>query len=173
MSAPPSVIRIVSVAVSLSAACSNAWGDGVNSAHKKNRESLCAADESIVFSCALKRQRFVSVCASQSLSANSGYVQYRFGKLSKIEIAVPMGAAKGASALSGWRSDVRAYSVMYAGGGGSYLRFNLAPFSYVTYSATGRGWGEKQGVMVLKNDKPLAVHKCVGALTSKQGSAFF
>ena len=173
MSAPSASFLTLGFLVGLFVLCSDARADVTIGAQNKNPRSLCVADETIVFSCALKRQRVVSVCASRGLSANDGYVQYRLGTPSKLEIAVPMAAANSLVEPLTWRSAVRSHSVMYAGGGGSYLRFNEARYSYVTYAATGRGWIEKQGIMVLKDEKLLAVHKCAGKFTSSMGEAFF
>ena len=52
--------------------------------------SLCAKDEKIVFSCSLKRSmKIVSLCSSQKLSKDGGYLQYRFGAPDKIELEFP------------------------------------------------------------------------------------
>jgi hypothetical protein len=168
------LISMLSLALSPSA-----WAATPLAESHKNHASLCSVDETVVFACAVKGQRLVSVCASRALSSSSGYVQYRFGRPAKIEVAVPTTATSATSATSAaadaaaWRSDVRSHTVMYAGGGGAYLRFNQGRFSYVTYAAMGRGWVDKQGVMVLKSGKIAAVHKCVGTLTSQLGGAFF
>jgi hypothetical protein len=137
------------------------------------KRSLCSSLETVVFSCEVKNQRIVSVCASQTLSATTGYVQYRFGKPSKIEVAVPKTATDSVAITTAWRDDVRYRTVMYAGGGGVYLRFNQAPYSYIAYSAMGRGWIRKAGVTVIKGDKTIVTNKCVGKLTGEGGPAFF
>lgn len=49
----------------------------------------CTDNELTLFSCSLKKSKTVSVCASKDLSPKSGYLQYRFGKLGKIEITIP------------------------------------------------------------------------------------
>lgn len=52
--------------------------------------SLCAKDEHIIFSCAVKRPaKFVSLCASPELTKDRGYLQYRFGLPGKIELEFP------------------------------------------------------------------------------------
>jgi hypothetical protein len=52
--------------------------------------SLCAKDERIIFSCPIKRPaRIVSVCASKDLTSDRGYIQYRFGLPSKVELEFP------------------------------------------------------------------------------------
>ena len=42
-------------------------------------ESLCHMNEWIVFSCPVKKNKIISVCASNDLTPKSGYMQYRFG----------------------------------------------------------------------------------------------
>lgn len=54
----------------------------------------CTSNERTLFSCATKKNKIVSICASKDLSPNSGYMQYRFGKDGKVEMEVPQ-AAKG------------------------------------------------------------------------------
>jgi hypothetical protein len=52
--------------------------------------SLCARDERIIFSCPVKKPaKIVSLCASRNLSADQGYLQYRFGLPGKVELEFP------------------------------------------------------------------------------------
>lgn len=51
--------------------------------------SHCAAGETDVFTCKLKKGKTVSLCASADLGKQAGYLQYRFGPASKIEVAIP------------------------------------------------------------------------------------
>lgn len=52
--------------------------------------SLCARDERIIFSCPVKKPlKIVSLCASKNLSAEQGYLQYRFGLPGKVELEFP------------------------------------------------------------------------------------
>ncbi len=54
--------------------------------------SLCAKDENIIFSCAVKRtSKIVSLCASRDLDKERGYLQYRFGLPGKVELEFPKG----------------------------------------------------------------------------------
>lgn len=54
------------------------------------RNSLCAKDERIIFSCPVKKPaKIVSVCASRDLTSERGYLQYRFGLAGKIELEFP------------------------------------------------------------------------------------
>jgi hypothetical protein len=52
--------------------------------------SLCARDERVIFSCAVKRPaKIVSICASKDLTSERGYLQYRFGVPGKVELEYP------------------------------------------------------------------------------------
>ncbi|MCU1264723.1 MAG: uncharacterized protein JWM21_1041 [Acidobacteria bacterium] len=52
--------------------------------------SLCTADEQVIFSCSLKRSaKIVSLCSSKDFAKDSGYLQYRFGLPGKIELKFP------------------------------------------------------------------------------------
>ena len=52
--------------------------------------SLCAKDEHIIFSCAIKRtSKIVSLCASRDLDKERGYLQYRFGLPGEVELEFP------------------------------------------------------------------------------------
>lgn len=94
-------------------------------------DSHCTAEEDTVFSCDLGK-KVVSVCASKPLTANSGYLQYRYGTLGKPELLFP-------SASVSPKIVTQARTLMFAGGGGAYLRFNNGSTSYIVYSAIGQG----------------------------------
>ena len=52
--------------------------------------SLCDATEKIIFNCQLKlSKKTISVCGSQSLTKDSGYIQYRFGTKKNLELIYP------------------------------------------------------------------------------------
>lgn len=52
--------------------------------------SHCGNEEEIIFSCQIRESsKILSLCASKDLSDTSGYLQYRFGRLNKVEFAFP------------------------------------------------------------------------------------
>lgn len=52
--------------------------------------SLCHPGEKIIFSCSLRPNgKIVSLCGSKVLSQSSGYIQYRFGVPSNVELEFP------------------------------------------------------------------------------------
>jgi hypothetical protein len=58
-------------------------------AQKTAAKSLCAANEQTIWSCATTKNKIASVCASKDLTADKGYLQYRFGLSGKIELEFP------------------------------------------------------------------------------------
>ena len=52
-------------------------------------KSLCQAKEQVIWTCSTTNNKIASVCASKNLDADQGYVQYRFGKMGKIELVLP------------------------------------------------------------------------------------
>lgn len=127
--------------------------------------TLCRAGETVVFDCPIAHGKRASACASAALTAAAGTLQFRLGSLSKAELQWPAAPAEN------WRDRVKAGQVMYAGGGGAYLRFAAPPLEYVVYSALGRGWGHKAGVMVLQDGQPKSVLRCRAPATGTMGPA--
>lgn len=135
-------------------------------------ESFCTARESIVFACR-SGAKLVSVCASADISADSGYLQYRFGKpgAGAIELTLPKDERVPSASATG-------ENVGFSGGGGSWLRFRNGNHGYVVYSGIGR-WGEngqtleKEGIRVENKGKTVADLPCSGPLTSALGPEWF
>jgi hypothetical protein len=125
----------------------------------------CTSEETVVFSCPVSKQKVASICKSKELSETTGYLQYRFGKLGKPEIMFPPQTERPGK-------YVKYKRVIYSGGGGSYFRFNNPPYTYAVHVLFGRGWGEKYGVAVLRNDKTIARHKCTRAPTGEPSNDY-
>ena len=127
--------------------------------------SHCAATEQTLFSCSTGR-KVVSVCGTPDLSATSGFVQYRFGTVGSPELIYPPTSAD-------WREVTRAGVLTFGGGGGAYLAFLKTPYRYFVYTAIGRGWGSKAGVVVEKNGKRIDRLRCKEKETSELGPDLF
>src|SRR5262249_41106627 len=93
--------------------------------------TLCGVHEQTVFSCSLGKN-IVAVCASDDLSPTRGYVQYRFGPKDSTPFSLP------ASAQPSSRGSIRARTLMFAGGGGGYIRFLNGRYRYIVYTAIGK-----------------------------------
>ena len=125
-------------------------------------ESHCVPPETVVFSCPIGK-KIVSVCAAPGLKPG-GALHYRFGPSGAPEMRLPSGASA---------AQPEARTLMYSGGGGAYLRFRNGAISYVVYTATGKGWGNKAGVAVEKNGKLSASLKCREVPQSELGPELF
>jgi hypothetical protein len=139
----------------------------------KGQSSFCSTQEVVVFACRTDA-KMVSVCASKGASAKRGYLQYRFGKPDApdpLELVWPEGEVPPVLAASG-------ESVPFAGGGGSWLRFQKGSYAYVVYSGIGK-WGpkgetrEKQGIVVERGGKTIAHLKCTAAIENQLGPDWF
>jgi hypothetical protein len=128
--------------------------------------SHCSAQEQVIFSCKTSKTKVVSLCASSPLTASSGYMQYRFGPPgSKPELVYPQNQVHP-------KGHFKSGTLTYSGGGGAYLEFNQGEYKYVLFSGVGKGW-EKEGVVVSKSGKQVAVLECRGEWDSQMGPDFF
>ncbi|MFM8753278.1 MAG: hypothetical protein ACKODL_01085 [Phenylobacterium sp.] len=116
--------------------------------------SLCRPAETVIFAYSVGA-RIVSVCAAE------GAVQYRFGRPGgPPELKLPDPAGRPAAVATG-------DTLVFAGGGGAWLRFASGPYAYTVYSAIGR-WGrggapaEKAGLLVEKDGARLRRLPCTG-----------
>ncbi len=127
--------------------------------------SHCSAKEQTLFSCRTGRKT-VSVCASRDLSADAGAVRYRFGRPGALELIYPPSDAD-------WRRVTRSGVLTFSGGGGAYLSFTNEPYRYIVYTAIGKGWGKKAGLVVEKNGQRVASLPCKDKETSELGPDLF
>lgn len=126
---------------------------------------MCELEDEVVFNCRVGA-RIASVCASREWSAENGRFQYRFGRPQRLEIAVPFPSARP-------RESARAGVLSFSGGGGAYLRFPAGRHAYVVYTAISGRWGERAGVVVERDGRPLAAFDCRGPIESMIGPALF
>ncbi|RYU62480.1 hypothetical protein EWI61_03090 [Methylolobus aquaticus] len=103
--------------------------------------SLCSVSEQVVFSCPLAR-KLVSLCASRGPAQALMSLTYRIGRAGRPpELVYPERPAAPAAYFQGG-------SLMYSGGGGAFIRFERGGYTYTIFTAIGRGWGQKEGVVV-------------------------
>ena len=128
--------------------------------------SHCSEQEKVIFSCSTSKGKVVSLCSSSSLDAASGYLQYRFGAIgSKPELVYP-------ETQQHPKDHFKSGTLMYSGGGGAYLEFNNGDYKYVVFTGIGKGW-EREGVVVSKSGKQIALLECQGPWDSEIGPDFF
>ena len=128
--------------------------------------SLCSEKEQVIFSCTTTTKKVVSLCSSSPVTQDAGYLQYRFGLAGKTpELTYPTTRQLPKDLfLSG--------TMMFSGGGGAYLKFTNADYTYAVFTGIGKGW-EKEGVVVQKAGKQMAYLQCKGPWTSQLGPDFF
>ena len=128
--------------------------------------SHCSPQEKVIFSCPTSKSKVVSVCASSELTATSGYMQYRFGRLgTPPEFVYPQ-------TQDHPKSHFQSGTLMYSGGGGAYLEFSNGDYKYVIFTGVGKGW-EKEGVVVSQSSKQISVLRCQTPATSELGPDLF
>lgn len=129
-------------------------------------DSHCTADEDVVFTCKTGK-KLLSVCASKDLTANAGFIQYRFGPKGKPEMRLKE-PAEHPSAFAA------AAAVPFSGGNEVHIRFNGGDHNYVVYEGEGKGW-IRAGVVVEKNGRKVANISCNDGVSaaSKLGADFF
>ena len=126
----------------------------------------CGPAERTAFACSTGAKS-VSVCSSETATPGGpGFLQYRFGGPAGTELAYPL-------AGSDWRQVVTGGSLTFSGGGGAFLAFAHPPYRYVVYTAIGRGWGARAGVVVEKEGRRITHLPCVGPATSELGPDLF
>lgn len=126
---------------------------------------LCPASQRAVFSCAVKDKE-VAICASDDLTETTGRIQYRFGRPTRVELAYPLAGAD-------WRAVSRGGTLTFSGGGGAFMAFENRPYRYVVYTAIGKGWGSKSGVVVERSGKRVARLNCTTEPVSELGPDLF
>jgi hypothetical protein len=125
----------------------------------------CTGGERVVFACEAGSKR-LAVCASPVLTRDAGTLQYRFGRRQTADLVYPPTG-------SDWRAVTRGGVLMFSGGGGAFLAFKNRDYRYVVYSAVGRGWGDKAGVVVERAGRRVAHVGCTSAVTSEIGPDLF
>ena len=117
--------------------------------------SLCSPSEKLYFSCAATKGRHISVCGSNDLSENSGYLQYRFGVPHDVpelvfpsQVKHPRGIFEFGNEGFGAKSSAR------------NLKFKIGKNTYVVYSSTYAFGTDAAGVAAAVGGNPIRRTKC-------------
>lgn len=103
--------------------------------------SHCLPQEQKLFDCAFGR-KVMSICSSPELTAKSGYVQYRFGRIGNPELVYPV---ERTSPLGHFR-----YSHKYAGRWQqSHLQFSVAGHTYILFAYGNSAIPESEATMLV------------------------
>jgi hypothetical protein len=131
--------------------------------------SLCDAAEQVLFDCAIRGStKRVSLCGSQPLSRDAGYLQYRFGRPGRVELAFPQ-VRSGSLQQFRWahylRPRVDRTEIGFENGG---YRYSL----YDDYQGDVKPIRRERGIAVTGPGEPSTSTDlvCVGPVTSKLGS---
>lgn len=112
--------------------------------------SMCAAQESVLFSCETQTGKGVSLCASGDVGQHSGYLYYAYGSPAKPEFVFP--------AEKRPPIDFRRTQLGFAGSTGGYAySFENGGYRYVVYSISGAAGREEQGVLVSAGEPRTAI----------------
>jgi len=105
--------------------------------------TLCSIHEEVYFSCHAGN-KVVSICASGNISPMNGYVKYRFGTLTHIELEYPKVSdpPKGFFSIS----DINQGNVQ-----STHLKFKSGAYDYVIYSGFPSGLYVKKHGELLSN----------------------
>jgi hypothetical protein len=117
---------------------------GLRTAAAAEVPSLCSADEQTIWSCAAKHKIY-SICASESLDATTGWLQYRAGPAGNINFRYP-------ETLSHPKGAFR-FSLLARG---AQMEFRNGVFSYTIYEDITGG----ATIAVEKNDVEIASINC-------------
>lgn len=121
--------------------------------------TLCAARESVLFSCAVAAGKHVSLCASQDAGTDRGYVYYAYGSPAKPELVFPAGKHP--------PTEFRRTHLMFAGATGGYAySFENSGYRYIVYSVSGSERLEDQGVLVTRGNP----REAISSLPCRSGS---
>jgi hypothetical protein len=108
-------------------------------------DSHCTKTESVIFSCQIKdSDKTLSLCASKDISDTSGYIQYRFGKLNKVELTFPndrLHSQKRFLYTHYFRSQVDRVEIAFVNRGHKYTIYSY-------YEGDGPEPGQEEGVYV-------------------------
>ena len=128
--------------------------------------SHCHEGEAKVFSCGSTEQRVVSLCASGSLTADTGTLQFRWGPWGEAPSrVVPEPAAHPAE-------HFRSGMLTFSGGGGAYLAFQHEGARWVVFTGIGKGW-QKEGLVVSRPGEDPVEYPCRSEWVSELGPGFF
>ena len=121
----------------------------------------CAADETTVFSCRLDdSEKVVSMCASDPLSREQGYLQYRFGRIGDIELTYPADRHNTQEQFM-WQT------IGYSGGWDTRIAFDNGGYRYQLYDQAFKvSISEKAlhgGIIILKDEATVAHLHCDAA----------
>lgn len=118
-------------------------------------DNLCKTTEKVIFSCTVQNgKKILSVCGTTKLTKTEGYLQYRFGTKSKLELVYP-------STTKGTQEQFYWFYLRGTDGAGAELSFNNHGYTYTissTYAYQDNAGGRSGYVAITKDGKQQAEH---------------
>ncbi len=128
--------------------------------------SLCERSEKIVFSCRIRKPaKIVSLCASQELAKDRGYLQYRFGLPGKIELEFPKQREQGRTAFKYkhyFRAQFDLTEISFSSDGYQYSIFD-------DYNGEQKPARTEQGVRITTPNNKESTFNCRGRAKAQYG----
>ena len=135
-------------------------------------DTLCERGEQVLFSCLIDRKpaKILSLCGSMDLDAKRGYLQYRFGTTTKIELEYPPSPKNSQNAFrygfSLNEAQIRQASIVA-------VSFNRGDYRYEVFESIFSADAATNGVRVTTPDRTIADFSCtqpiVGSLDKLAG----
>ena len=126
----------------------------------------CRDEETLVFSCGTTEQRVLSICASATLTVETGTLQYRFGKYGEAPSLIFPDSPEHP------KKHFRSGTLAFSGSGGAYLKFFRNGSAWVVFTGIGKGW-RKEGLVVREAGKETVEFPCRSEWMSEMGPEFF
>lgn len=128
--------------------------------------TLCGSNELVYFSCSTGK-KMISMCTSNPINENSGYLQYRYGTTNKVEFIYPTRKSHPLNLFT-------EYSSAFSGGVIGHINFTNGSYTYAVYNSLTKefykngtsGHRKESGVKVVKNGNVLSTITCTGPVTS-------
>jgi hypothetical protein len=123
------------------------------------KQSMCATQESVLFSCETAAGKRASLCASHDAGADRGYVYYSYGSPGEPELVFP--------AEKRPPTDFSRTHLTFSGSTGGYAySFRKDAYRYIVYSISGAEGLEDQGILITRSDPRASI----STLACRQGS---
>ena len=142
-------------------------GNSASADNERPFQSLCEPTEKTIFSCGFENNRMVSICGSNDAAKNTGYVEYRYGKLGAIELSLPSKNKPPNKAFKGTFQDFWRSSGTWQAGNQKVVTFTNGKYSYTVernaiYSRVDPDYAyETAKLYIRKNGKSIAEKSCI------------
>lgn len=117
--------------------------------------TLCLEREQALFDCPLDETTRLAICASPTLTAQTGYLQFRYGAPDHLQAAWPEANAP--------RTGISKGGLLYDGKLGHYLRFDVEREGYVVFTVPGAA----SGIVFVRDGRIIGKRLCRQPATAR------